>query len=127
MIASKDVDFDNPQLAKAVEALDLEQIDALPFGAIRLDRAGVVRYYSEAERRLSGSGDQKRLDLDFFSEVAPCMNNDAYRGRVDQALDRGMLDLEFMHIGDFEDRERELTVRIQSASDDGYWIFMRRD
>jgi len=35
--------------------------------------------------------------------------------------------LEFSHVGDFEDRDRELTVRIQSASTGGYWIFMRRD
>ena len=39
----------------------------------------------------------------------------------------GTLDLEFSHIGDFEDRERELTVRVQSAFDGGYWVFMRRD
>ena len=40
---------------------------------------------------------------------------------------RGTLDLEFTHIGDFEDRERELAVRVQSASHGGYWVFMRRD
>jgi hypothetical protein len=55
------------------------------------------------------------------------MDNDHYRGRIAQAMARGTLDLEFTHIGDFEDRERELTVRVQSASDGGYWVFMRRD
>jgi photoactive yellow protein len=120
-------DYDLPNLATAVESLSEAEIDSLPFGAIRLTSEGVVEYYSNAERRLSGSGARNRLGLHFFEEIAPCMNNDQYRGRIDQAILRGTLDLEFTHIGDFEDRERELTVRVQSSSDGGYWIFMRRD
>jgi photoactive yellow protein len=120
-------DYDVPDLAKAIERLTEAQIDALPYGAIRLDRDGVVQYYSNAERQLSGSGSRQRPGLHFFNEIAPCMGNDHYLGRINQALSRGTLDLEFTHIGDFEDRERELTVRVQSASDGGYWIFMRRE
>lgn len=119
--------YDDPYLAKKVEALQDDEINALSFGAIRLNSKGVVTYYSDTERRLSGSGDHPRLGLDFFHEIAPCMDSAHYRGRIEQAIARGTLDLEFTHIGDFEDRARELTVRIQSASDDGYWIFMRRD
>jgi hypothetical protein len=37
------------------------------------------------------------------------------------------VELEFHHVGDFEDRDRELTVRIQSARTGGYWIFLRRE
>ncbi len=48
--------FDTPRLAEAVERLAPEQVDALPFGAIRLDAGGVVTFYSAAERRLSGFG-----------------------------------------------------------------------
>jgi photoactive yellow protein len=120
-------DYGADDLAVQVESLTEMQIDALPFGAIRLNAEGVVEYYSNAERRLSGSGDRERLGLHFFDEIAPCMDNDQYRGRIAEAVSRGTLDLEFTHIGDFEDRERELTVRIQSARDGGYWIFMRRE
>ena len=84
-------------------------------------------FYSEAERRLSGSGDLPRVNGDFVGDIAPCMNTQHYRGRIDAARQSGTLDLEFTHIGDFEDADRELTVRVQSASDGGTWIFMRRD
>ncbi|MDO9712189.1 hypothetical protein, partial [Paracraurococcus lichenis] len=57
--------FDQPDLARAVEALPPEALDRLPFGVIRLDEAGVVRAYSAAERRLSGSGERPRLGLGF--------------------------------------------------------------
>ncbi|MBP2514551.1 hypothetical protein [Sphingomonas sp. PvP018] len=120
-------DFNEPQLAIAIEALPSETVDALPYGAIRIGDDGTVAYYSAAERRLSGSGNHDRLGLDFFSRIAPCMDNPDFRGRVERARVSGVLDLEFSHVGDFEDRDRELTVRIQSASTGGYWIFMRRD
>ena len=119
--------FDEPKLALAIEALPSETVDTLPYGAIRLGDNGKVEYYSAAERSLSGSGNHERLGLDFFSKIAPCMDNSDFRGRVERARASGNLDLEFSHVGDFEDRDRELTVRIQSASAGGYWIFMRRD
>lgn len=119
--------YDDPQLASKIEALPSELVDTLPFGAILLDADGVVRYYSQAERRLSGSGDLARLGIDFFRQIAPCMDNDNFRGRIEAGRKAGRLNLEFTHIGDFEDRDRELTVRVQSARDGGIWIFMRRE
>lgn len=121
------VNFDQPDLARAIESLRADEIDDLPFGAIRLDAEGAVTYYSEAERRLSGSGAHRRLGLSFFTDVAPCMGTAGYQGRIEQALADGTLDIEFTHVGDFDDRDRELTVRAQSATGGGVWIFMRRE
>jgi photoactive yellow protein len=118
--------YNDQKLAEKVEKLSIQAVNALPFGAIRVDAIGDVTYYSDVERRLSGSGDHPRMGLNFFHDIAPCMDNPHYRGRIEQAIARGTLDLEFTHIGDFEDRERELIVRIQSSSDGGYWIFMQR-
>lgn len=120
-------DFDTPALARAIEALPPALVDTLPFGAIRLSADGTVAYYSAAERRLSGSGSHDRIGLDFFGKVAPCMDNPDFRGRVERARATGTLDLEFTHIGDFEDRDRELNIRVQAASAGGYWIFLRRE
>jgi photoactive yellow protein len=102
-------------------------VDALPFGAIRIDAAGVVRFYSAAERRLSASGNRTRTGLHFFSQVAPCMDSPAFRGRIERALATGRLDLEFGWRGDFTDAARGLRVRAMSDSDGGYWIFIQRE
>lgn len=121
------VSFDQPDLARAVETLTAVEIDALPFGAVRLDRDGRVVLYSEAEARLSGFGSRPRIGLAFFTEIAPCMNTEQFRGRAEKAIAAGTLNVEFTHIGDFDDRDRELTVKIQSAADGGLWIFLRRE
>ncbi|MGL5837567.1 MAG: hypothetical protein ACRCY3_03610 [Sphingorhabdus sp.] len=119
-------EYDDPDLAAKVERLTDDEIDVLPFGAIRLSRDRKVEVYNRTEREQSGWGDRERIGRDFFAEMAPCMNNDSFRGRIDRAIEAGMLDLEFGHVGDFSDRERELNVRVQSSSTGGYWLFFRR-
>jgi len=120
------VTFDTPDLAREIEKLDEQSIDALPFGAIRLDRSGAVTFFSKAERELSGYGARPTIGKIFFTDIAPCMANEGFRGRLEAARARGTLDLQFSWIGDFADRQRELRVRVQSASDGGVWIFIRR-
>ena len=48
--------FDAPDLVRQVERLPHAAIDALPFGAIRLDTGGHVQFYSQREAELSGYG-----------------------------------------------------------------------
>jgi photoactive yellow protein len=119
-------DYHEPRLADVVETLSPEDVNALPFGAIRLDVNGEVTFYSDAERRLSGYR-KKPMGLSFFTEIAPCMNNAAFRGRIERALAAGHLDITFSHTGDFDDKAKELTVRVQSATGGGCWIFMKRE
>ena len=122
-----DVDFDSPALAAEVEALAPDAFERLAFGAIRLDVDDTVILYNRTERDQSGSGDRARLGRRVLSEVAPCMDNEGFRGRAAKARAAGTLDIEFTHIGDFSDRGRELTVRLQSAPGGGLWIFIRRE
>ena len=119
--------FDEPALASAVEKLSTEALDSLPFGAIRLDKQGVVQAYNATERRLSGSGSRPRVGLSFFVNVAPCMDNPAFRGRIDRAIAAGSLDMRFAWTGDFSDASRSFQVRAQSGAGGGFWIFIQRD
>jgi photoactive yellow protein len=121
------ITIDMDALAEVVERLPKEAIDALPFGAIRLDESGQVTFYSAAEAKLSGYGSRPALGKAFFVEMAPCMDTPAFRGRIERAKAVGKYDLEFGWVGDFSDRSRELRVRIQPASDGGCWIFIQRE
>jgi photoactive yellow protein len=121
------ITIDMDALAEAVERLPKEAVDALPFGAIRLDDAGQVTFYSATEAKLSGYGSRPALGKAFFVDVAPCMDTPAFKGRIERAKAAGKYDLEFGWVGDFSDRSRELRVRIQPASDGGCWIFIQRE
>jgi len=120
-------DFNDPALARAVEQLTPDQIDDLPFGVIRLDASGVVTLFNRTEAVESGYKSRPSLGHDFFLEVAPCMGQPEFRGRIEQARQHGQVDIEFGWVGDFSDINRAFQVRIQSASDGGLWIFNLRD
>lgn len=120
--------FDEPRLAEAVERLPPEAIDALPFGAIRLDALGIVTFFSAAERRLSGLR-REALGRPFFADIAPCMDNPEFRGRIEQGRRAGRLDVAFGYVSDMPGGATDvaLDVRVQAAADGGTWIFLRRE
>nr|WP_321983405.1 hypothetical protein [uncultured Lichenicoccus sp.] len=115
--------FDMPDLVAVVEAMTQAEIDTLPFGAVRLDANGMVTSYSEVERQESRSGDRARVGRNFFTEVAPCLDTPAFRGRIEQARRRGGVDIEYNYVYDFPEGEREVTVRVLSASNGEFWMF----
>ena len=117
--------FESPNLVALVEALTQEQIDELPFGATRLDAASTVTVYSQTDRNLSRSGDRPRLGKHFFTEIAPCFDNDDFRGRIERAQQRGTVNIEFGNVIEFPDGDQEVTVKVKSAPDGGLWIFTR--
>jgi photoactive yellow protein len=120
-------DFDTTKLAEAIETLTADQLDQLPYGVIGLDQAGLVRVFNKAEAQLSGYGARQVHGKFYFADVAPCMDNGYFKGRIDKARAAGALDISFTFVGDFSDRNRELTVRVQSAEDGGIWIATKRE
>ncbi|MBK1656752.1 PAS domain-containing protein [Paracraurococcus ruber] len=120
-------DFDSASLAAEIERLPLAEIHRLPFGAIRLDAEGRITFYSDTERRQSGYRKAAVGHL-LFADVAPCLDNDEFRGRIDAARSAGTLDLAFGHIAAMPSGalDVELHVRALSTADGGCWIFLKR-
>lgn len=124
--SSPPVTLDAVDLRARVEHMSDAEREALPFGVIRLDADGKVDYYSNTEARQSGFGDRGAIGRLFFSQMAPCLGTPGLLARIDQAKAAGTLDLAFEHVGDFEDPDRPMRVRIQSSSAGGLWIFLQR-
>ena len=55
------------------------------------------------------------------------MGTPEYKGRIDEARRHGAVDIEMGWVGDFDDPNREMVVRVLSASDGGLWIFHNRE
>lgn len=116
----------DPDLRARAEQLPPEALDALPFGVIRLDATGKVTFYSKTEARQSGFGERVAIGRDFFTQMAPCLGTPEFLRRIEDARTAGTLDILFEQVGDFDDAERELRVRVQSASGGGLWVFLER-
>ena len=121
-------DIEAPDLAARLAAMTPGAIDALPFGAIRLDDAGAVAFYSARERQMSGLGGEV-VGRDFFTDIAPCMKRPEVGGRIRRAREAGTLDVAFDMISDLPSGERDvaLRVRLLSAGEGGTWILLQRE
>jgi photoactive yellow protein len=61
--------------AASLAAMDIEQLDGLPFGVVGLDQDGLARIYNATEARLAGLDAMSVIGVPFFEAVAQCMNN----------------------------------------------------
>jgi photoactive yellow protein len=118
--------IDDDTLPARIERLSAQQLDALPFGVVRLDAEGIVTFYSRTEAEQSGFRDRRAIGRDFFTQIAPCLSTPERMLRIDEARRAGTLDIAFEQIGDFDDAERELHVRVISASGGGVWVLLQR-
>ena len=122
------LDLDRPDLAQAIEQLSEEEINTLPFGVVRLDAAGAVVFYSAYERWQTGLRTEA-ISRSFFAEIAPCLDTPRFRGRIEQALAQGRLDIAFDYTADLPSGAQDVDqhMRIVSASAGGCWIAHRLD
>ena len=118
--------IDDDALPARIERLSTQQIDALPFGVVRLDAEGIVTFYSRTEAEQSGFRDSRAIGRNFFTQLAPCLSTPDRVRRIEEARRAGTLDITFEQIGDFDDAERELHVRVLSASGGGVWVLLER-
>ncbi|WP_158292048.1 hypothetical protein [Paracraurococcus ruber] len=73
--------FDSPDLLPWLEAADATLLDLLPFGVVRLDRAGCVTAYNAYESERAGLRPATVMGRPFFSTVGICGNNPLVAGR----------------------------------------------
>jgi photoactive yellow protein len=124
----------NESLDAVPDALELErlakmspaELDALPFGAIQLDRAGTILTYNIAESVISGRDPGRMIGKNFFEEVAPCTNVQGFAGRFREGMARRELRVVFRHRFDFEMAPRNVAITLfYSAITDTGWVFVR--
>jgi photoactive yellow protein len=114
------------QELQSVAKMSEEQLDQLPFGAIRLDKTGKVLSYNMAEAKLTGRDPKRVIGRNFFTEVAPCTNVQVFAGRFREGVAKGDMHVIFPYRFDFEMAPRDVSVTLfYSQQTDTAWVFVR--
>ena len=109
-----------------VDRMSPEELDALPFGAIRLDTDGTIITYNMTESRLTGRDPKRVVGRNFFTDVAPCTNVQAFAGHFREGMAKKELHAIFPYRFDFEMAPRDVTVTLfYSKQTGGAWVFVR--
>jgi len=108
-------------------SLTRQDVDALDYGAIKLDDDGVILLFNRYESELTGLDTARTEGRKFFTQVAPCTNNRLFYGRFQEGIEDNELDAEFNYT--FTYRMRPALVRIMLRRDPETrttWIFVKR-
>ena len=121
--------MNTPAAMKDLESIDRMsegELDELPFGAIRLDPAGKVLSYNRTEANLTGRKKERVIGRNFFTDVAPCTNVQAFAGRFREGVAKKDMHVIFPYRFDFQMAPRDVTVTLfYSKQTDSAWVFVR--
>lgn len=103
-----------------------DELDRLPFGAIRLDREGTVVSFNESEAKLTGRRPDDVIGRNFFKDVAPCTDVQEFAGRYREGVRKGSLHAVFPYHFDYKMEPRNVWVTLfYSDSSESGWVFVR--
>lgn len=110
--------------AEALHELSGADLDAMPFGMIRLDRNGVIKAYNQWEAKLARRNANDVVGKNFFTDIAPCTNVIEFRGKLDELVNgptkSHVLDYSFP----FPWGIRRVRVRFVVESADERWVLV---
>ena len=123
--------FADPDTLSQLGALSSHELDALPYGVIRLSNEGRVEFVNEAGLQLPGlkeADDRTTLiGKNFFLDLAPSTKNNLFLGRFKQGLQKGAMDARFPYTFISPGRApKVLTVHLyRKPHQDVNWLLFR--
>jgi photoactive yellow protein len=81
--------FDQPDLGRLIDALTEAQLDELAFGVIGFDGDTTVTLYNTFESKYAGLSRERVVGNALFTTVAPCMNNFMVAHRFEETAANG--------------------------------------
>jgi photoactive yellow protein len=109
-----------------VGSLTPQELDLLPFGAIRLSTDGTITAYNQTEEKLANRKAEDVVGKNFFSEVAPCTRVKRFYGAFQAGVERKELSEVFDFIFAFPTGARDVRIRMiyTAAPKPAVWIFV---
>jgi photoactive yellow protein len=98
-----------------------DELDALPYGVITLDRKGRILRYNYTEAKFARRTTAGTIGLGFFTDVAPCTNVQAFKGRFDefaQSRDSGVEKFDFTFAFRWGHQDVSITLLRKAEHDD---------
>ncbi|HEX7154675.1 MAG TPA: PAS domain-containing protein [Thermoanaerobaculia bacterium] len=120
------IEVDAESIIHEIGRLGPEELDALPFGAIQLDRSGTILAYNRTEERFAGLRREDVIGKNFFSDVAPCTRVRRFFGAFQEGIERRSLNEVFDFLFNFKSGPREVRIRMiySEMPKSCVWIFV---
>ena len=104
-----------------------ERADELPFGAILLDRSGLVLHYNKAEGFHAGKVPAEVVGKVFFTDIASCAQGTRLHEEFLKYHDKGFVNVVFDYAFDYDRAPAAMRIHMKSTEDGAAcWMFVKR-
>lgn len=113
---------------RRLPSMSRAELDALEFGAVQVDDAGVIKMYNRYEAELANIAVADAEGKNFFTQVAPCTNNNLFFGSFKKGVQDGSLNVLFPYT--FTYRMRPTNVKVHIYRDDATrtnWVLVKKN
>jgi len=110
----------------AAGTLTRDDIEQLPFGAIKCDDAGRVLLYNTAQAQLANMAVSAVEGKNFFTQVALCCNNPLFYGAFKRGVAADALNTSFPYTFTYKMKPTNVIVHLfRDATTKANWIFIK--
>jgi len=110
---------------RALGGMSREELDALPYGVIRVDGDGRILAYNRTEADLAGTVAADVVGRNFFTDVAPCTDVREFAGRFRAGFERGEMRESFPFVFKLAGGPLYVTISFcRAAGEDAAWILV---
>lgn len=117
--------FVTPAELASLESLSPAQLDALPYGVVKLNDQGAVGFYNRYESELGGIAPADALGKNFFTEIAPCTNNKVFRGCFTKGVEQKEANCLFSYTFTYRMKPTEVKVHLHRGRS-ANWMLIRK-
>lgn len=121
--------YQGVDVSTVLDTMPAQQLDALPYGIIKLDEAGTILEYNMTESDITGRSPVDVIGKNFFVEVAPCTKTPAFYGKFEEGFQKQFLNTVFDYLFDYNMTPVRVKVHMvyAKANQTGYvWVIVKR-
>lgn len=118
--------FDAEGVGEKLRQVSEEELNDASFGIVRLNDDGTVTFYNSYESELSGVDPSDAVGQNFFTQLAPCSNNQLFQGRFEEGVRKGRLDERFTYTFTYKMRPTLVDVRLYRDETGQNWVMIHK-
>ena len=114
-------------LLSQLPTMPRHEVDALPFGVVKVDDQGTIQLYNRYESELGGIAPTDAISRNFFTQIAPCTNNSLFYGTFKRGIVENEMNFVFPYTFTYKMKPTPVQVHLyRDPATRTNWILVKK-
>jgi len=124
--AKSEMRFVKDDVLQKLQVSSPDEIDLLEFGVICVDDKGIIKIFNRHEGEKAGLDARSVIGKNFFTEIAPCTNNQIFYGSFKKGVEERKMDLIFPYTFTYKMKPTPVKIHLyRGPARPINWIFVK--